>query len=151
MRQKIGTLFSFGVLRPMLLCGLVALVGCTVTIEDRIAERQDVFEMYSDEVQARLRRGQIRLGDDQDAVWMVYGAPSETMRRMTANGTTEVWIYKILSYNTRLTHSVRPVYQDVGGRLRGTYYIDDTPEYEWKEVLRIEFTQGLVTAVQMYE
>ncbi len=138
-------------LRLLLLCGLLGTVGCAATIDDRIRERQDAFEMYPADVQARLRRGQIRIGDDQDAVWMVYGTPSETMRRTTAAGTTEVWIYKILSYNTRLTHSVRPVYQDVGGRLRGSYYIDDVPEYEWKEVLRVEFTQGHVSAVQVYE
>jgi hypothetical protein len=39
----------------------------------------------------------------------------------------------------------------VGGRVRGSYYIDDTPEYEWKEVLRIEFSQGHVSAVQFNE
>ncbi len=141
--------------RTLLVCGLLGLsygvMGCAASIEDRIIERQEAFDMYPTEVQERLRRGQIRLGDDQDAVWMVYGEPSETMRRVSTSGTAEVWIYKILSYNTRLTHSVRPVYQDVGGRLRGSYYIDDTPEYEWKEVLRIEFTQGHVSAVQMYD
>ncbi len=137
------------------LCALLALtlavVGCSASIETRIAERQEAFDMYAPDVQERLRRGQIRIGDDKDAVWMVYGEPTETMRRVDASGQIEVWIYKILSYNTRLTHSVRPVYRDVRGHIRGSYYIEDTPEYEWKEVLRVEFTQGHVSAVQMYD
>ncbi len=142
-------------LKPLLLLALLLAVvsfsGCATTVESRILERQETFDTYAPDVQERIRRGQIRIGDDKDAVWMVYGEPSETMRRIEASGQTEVWIYKILSYNTRLTHSVRPVYQDVRGRIRGSYYIEDTPEYEWKEVLRVEFTQGHVSAVQMYE
>jgi hypothetical protein len=84
-------------------------------------------------------------------VWIVYGNPSQKVRRTDVNGQSEIWIYKILGYSDRLTHGVRPVYQDVGGRLRGSYYTDDTPEYEWKEVLRIEFTNGRVAAVQFSE
>ncbi len=140
---RFGTLFG-------LACALL-LTGCETTIDDRIAARQEAFDMYAPEVKERLRRGQIRLGDDQDAVWMVYGMPNETMRRTDVNGLTEVWIYKILAYNTRLTHSVRPVYRDVRGTVRGSYYVEDVPEYEWKEVLRIEFLHGHVSAIQMYQ
>lgn len=128
------------------------MVGCMAdTIDARVAQRQEVFEAYNVETQARLKRGQIRLGDDMDAVWFVYGSPSQKVHRTDANGISEVWIYKILGYSNRLNHAVRPVYQDVGGRLRGSYYIEDTPEYEWKEVLRVEFMGGRVSAVQMSE
>jgi len=139
--------------RPFALPALLlaaCLAGCSgTTLEGRIAQRQAAFDAYPAETQARLLRGQIRLGDDMDAVWMVYGTPGEKIRRTDANGLTEVWIYKILGYRERLYPSVRPVYRDVGGRLRGSYYIDDTPEYEWQEVLRVEFRDGRVSAVQM--
>ncbi len=135
---------------PLLILAAL-LVGCAGGIEDRIAQRQEAFDAYPADVQSRLRRGQIRIGDDQDAVWMVYGKPNETIRRADANGRTEVWIYKILGYNDRLYPSVRPVYHDVRGTLRGSYYLEDTPEYEWKEVLRVEFSGGHVSAIQMRE
>lgn len=139
--------------RPLLplLALALALVGCAPGIEGRIAQRQEIFDGYPADVQTRLRRGQIRVGDDADAVWMVYGKPNETIRRTDANGVSEVWVYKILGYHDSLYPSVRPVYHDVRGTVRGSYYIDDTPEYEWKEVLRVEFSGGRVTAIQMRE
>ena len=142
---------QFGKWARGLCLGLLTLTlfaGCATGIEGRIEARQEVFSAYPSEVQERLRRGQIRLGDDSDAVWIVYGEPTERLRRMDASGVTEVWIYKILGYNERLYPTVRPVYRDVRGHVYGSYYLEDTPEYEWKEVLRIEFSKGHVTAVQ---
>ncbi len=134
--------------RVSLCLALLALSACAPGIEERIAQKQEVFSAYPATVQERLRRGQIRLGDDADAVWIVYGAPSERLQRVATNGRTEVWIYKILGYNERLYPAMRPVYHDVRGSIRKSYYLDDTPEYEWKEVLRIEFKDGHVSAVQ---
>lgn len=137
----------FGVCAAALSLGI--LCGCASGIETRIAERSEIFAAYSTDMQTRLRSGRLWLGDDQDAVWFVYGEPSEKIRRMDENGTAEIWIYKVLGYNTRTYPAVRPVYRDVRGTLRKSYYIDDTPEYEWQEVRRIEFRDGHVTAVQV--
>lgn len=136
------------------LCAALAallLAGCAGGVADRIAQRQEAFDAYPADVQARIARGQIRLGDDKDAVWMVYGNPSETLRRTDKDGVTEVWIYKILGFSDSVYPTLRPVFVDRFGRRTGTYYIDDTPEYEWKEALRVEFTQGRVSAVQLSE
>ena len=62
-----------------------------------------------------------------------------------------MWIYKILGFSDSVYPTLRPVFVDRFGRRTGTYYIDDTPEYEWKEALRVEFTQGRVSAVQLSE
>ncbi len=137
-------------LLPLLLAATL-LAGCADTVAARIAQRQEIYDAYPAEVQARIARGQIRLGDDRDAVWMVYGNPTERLSRTDASGLAEVWIYKILGHSDRLYPAVRPVYRDVGGTLRGGYYIDDAPEYEWKEALRVEFRDGRVSAVQMRE
>lgn len=133
------------------LCAATLVAGCADSIATRIAERREVYDAYPEEVRTRIARGQIRLGDDRDAVWMVYGTPSERVSRTDANGISEIWIYKILGYSDRLYPAVRPVYRDVGGHLRGSYYIDDAPEYEWKEALRVEFKQGRVSSIQMRE
>ena len=137
--------------RFVALLPLLLLTACASNIESRIEQRQEAFTAYPAEVQERLRRGQIRLGDDTEAVWIVYGEPKERLRRMDANGLSEVWIYKILGYNERLYPTVRPVYRDVRGTIHGSYYLEDHPEYEWKEVLRIEFSKGRVSAVQQME
>lgn len=153
MRNQKQSMKTQKVLWLVLLTGILCCTGCaTNTIASRIESRQEIFDAYDVKTQARLQRGQIRIGDDADAVWIVYGNPSQKIRRTDASGQHEIWIYKILGYSERsITHGVRPVYQDVGGRVRGSYYIDDTPEYEWKEVLRIEFSRGLVSAVQFSE
>lgn len=138
-------------LLPLLVLPLLSgLAGCVSGIESRISERAEIFEAYAPETQTRLREGRIRLGDDQDAVWFVYGAPNDKLRRMDETGTLEIWIYKILGYTQQGVYpAVRPVYRDVRGTLRQSYYIDDTPEYEWKEVRRVEFRNGRVSAVQL--
>lgn len=154
MKRQRHTTASAGRLRSLLMAACLGLLslcllsGCASGIEQRIEQHREVFAAYPSEVQERLRRGQIRLGDDEQAVWIVYGEPRERLRRLDANGQTEVWIYKILGYNERLYPTVRPVYRDVRGHIHGSYYLEDTPEYEWKEVLRIEFSKGRVTAVQ---
>lgn len=126
-------------------------IGCASTVEDRIANRQEAFDAYPVDVQERLKRRQIRLGDDQNAVWIAFGAPTESHYRIDAEGRTEIWIYKYLTHDPRLASSVRPIYRDVDGRLRGDYYIEDHPEYVWKESLRIEFKNGRVAVVQGIE
>lgn len=127
------------------------LVGCTPTIDQRIQQRQAIFDSYPEDLQERIRQGNLRLGDTKDAVWMVYGEPKEKSVRVDANGTTETWTYKILGYNDSLYPSVRPVYHDVRGNVRGSYFIRDTPEYEWKSTMSVEFVNGKVTAVQTYD
>ena len=140
-------------LRPALfaLLGALLLSGCAAGVADRIAERQAAYDAYPADVQARIARGQIRLGDDQDAVWMVYGDPSERFSRTDAKGRTETWVYKVLGFSDEVYPTVRPVYRDYYGRRFGTYYVDDTPRYAWQEVLRVEFTDGRVSAIQMME
>ena len=140
-------------LRPAViaLLGAFLLSGCASGVADRIAERRAAYDAYPADVQERIARGQIRLGDDQDAVWMVYGDPTERFSRTDANGRTETWVYKVLGFSDEVYPTVRPVYQDHYGRRFSTYYIDDTPRYAWQEVLRVEFTDGRVSAIQMME
>lgn len=138
-------------LPALALLGALLLAGCASGVADRIAERRAAFDAYPADVQARIARGQIRLGDDRDAVWMVYGEPSERLSRTDAAGQTETWVYKILGFSDDVYPTVRPVYHDYYARRHGVYYIDDAPRYEWKEVLRVEFTQGRVTAIQQTE
>lgn len=135
---------------PLVLLGL-SLAGCVPTVADRISQRQAIFDSYPADFQERIRNGRLKIGDTMDAVWMVYGEPKEKTKRVDASGTTETWTYKILGYNESLYPSVRPVFHDVRGNIRGSYFMQDTPEYEWKATMSVEFKNGIVTAVQTYE
>lgn len=138
----------FSVLMIILSVLTFTLGGCAMSVEDRIKVQQQAFDAYPADVQARLKQRQIRLGDDQNAVWIAFGAPSEKQYRIDDTGRVDIWIYKYLTHDPTLTPRVRPVYRDIGGRLRGDYYIDDSHEYIWKESLRVEFKNGRVTTIQ---
>ncbi|MEG1553286.1 MAG: hypothetical protein RR133_06360 [Kiritimatiellia bacterium] len=138
-----------GALSVGVLLLLLALTGCfSDNVAGRIRQKQEAFAAYPADVQSRLERGQIRLGDDATAVWIVYGNPTEKVLRTTATGTVELWIYKILSYAQETYPTVRPIYYDERGRRVATFYTDNTPDYTWKEVLRVEISKGRVSAVQ---
>lgn len=145
--MKALALRFFGMMLMMTLLGVVV-GGCGSSIASRIQAQQAVFDAYPKEMQERLTRGQVRLGDDQDAVWIAFGSPMEKQYRIDDTGRVDIWIYKYLTHNPALLQTVRPVYYDVGGRMRGDYYIDDTHEYVWKESLRVEFKNGKVSAIQ---
>lgn len=136
----------------LLTISLLILSGCTSeTVAGRIKARPDHFAAYPADVQERLARGQIRIGDDAEAVWYVYGEPDRKTRTVTQEGSVETWTYRILGYKDSLYPTVRPV--TVVGRRRSytTYYIDNTPNYEWQDVLSIDIRDGKVSAVRMVE
>lgn len=139
---------------PTVLTALTLVIaGCTAeSVAGRIKSRPDHYATYPADVQERIARGQIRIGDDAEAVWYVYGEPSRKTRSVTENGTVETWTYRILGYTDSLYPTVRPV--TVVGRRGGSYtsyYIDNTPYYEWQDVLSIDLRDSKVTAVRMVE
>lgn len=126
---------------------IVFVTGCASTIESRIQERQAAFDAYAPEVQTRLKQKHIAIGDDMDAVWIAFGEPTERKYRIQTTGRTDIWIYKYLATREDLYPAVRTVHHDIGGRVRTSYYIDDTPYYTWKESLRVEFKDGRVVSI----
>ena len=42
---------------------------------------------------ARLRAGEIRLGDSEDLVYLAQGSPDEQKQTTTASGETTTWVY----------------------------------------------------------
>ncbi len=123
------------------------IAGCSSTVESRIQARQEIFDAYPADVQARLQRRQIHIGDDMNAVWIAFGEPSERKYSITDAGRTDIWVYKYLASSDELYPAVRPIYRDINGRIQTSYYIDDTPQYVWKESLRVEFKKGRVSAI----
>ncbi len=73
---------------------LVTLVlgGCS-TFEKRAQEKAAIFAALDAPTQARLKAGEVGLGDSADMVYLALGAPDEKHGQVSAEGETVVWIY----------------------------------------------------------
>jgi hypothetical protein len=69
-----------------------ALAGCS-SIASRIQEKSAVFAALDPQTQARIRRGDVELGDSPDLVYMALGRPNRHSERTSAAGREIIWIY----------------------------------------------------------
>jgi len=69
------------------------LAGCN-TFHSRAREKSETFESLTPDEQQRLKRGTINVGDNQDMVYIALGNPEEKRDVTTADGTSQVWIYR---------------------------------------------------------
>ena len=67
-------------LLPALLAVALLLIGCADSVAARIAQRQELFDAYPAEVQARIARGQIRPGADRAAGQTGLCGAGDTLR-----------------------------------------------------------------------
>jgi hypothetical protein len=83
-------------LQLFLLVALAALVGAftaCATPDKRIEERQEIFDNYPSDVQAKIRAGRVAADFTEDMVWMALGDPDEKLVESTERGETAIWIY----------------------------------------------------------
>ena len=104
--------------------------------------------------QARLKAGEIRLGDNEDMVYLARGTPDEKKLTTTTSGQTNTWVYN------RYWQEFRG--DTVGGvqtRLRRdpttgvtTTYMEQVyrPVYtdRIQAILRVTFAEGKVSAIE---
>ena len=129
---------------------LFSLSACS-TVDKRIERHQGVFDRLPADDQARVREGKVQLGDSAEVVYMAIGSPDRKYKRVTAEGEVNVWSYVRYEYRSR-PHLVdgRFRYRDRNGRLRTGYesvWVDVEERNEY-EVLRLEFKDGAVTALE---
>ena len=133
----------------LLLALCLPLTGCS-TIESRIAQRREVFDLLPPEAQQRLREGVIAVGDTRDMVYIALGAPDRIHTRTTEEGLVEeVWAYTGTYYRTatywphhRHHHGV--LERDHGVYFHGPEWVDVPYEYDR---LRLTFRDGRVAAI----
>ena len=70
----------------------LALAGCS-TPDSRIEKNSAAFAAYTPAVQTKIRAGEVDVGFTSEMVQMALGKPDRVLRRRTASGTTEVWVY----------------------------------------------------------
>jgi hypothetical protein len=132
----------------------VALLAGCMTLEERISKRIEAratfFATLPLETQERLRKGQLQLGDSEDAAWIVYGSPSRISTRQTPGCTNVIWSYVLTE--AQPVDELRPVVHPVTsprGRVMWTtdYHYYRSYVYESREYLRIEFNNKLIIAI----
>lgn len=136
-------------LKPLrTLCSVACLMVLTAcaTPDSRIADNRSAFDNFPPEIQQKIKTGQVDVGFTPDMVEMSLGEPARKFIRKTELGDTEVWSY----------HDDRPKFSfglGVGSIGRGSSVGGgvgvSTGGYDPDEKIRVEFRQGLVTAVDI--
>lgn len=72
----------------------MAVAGCQSTPAKRIAKNETAFSTMSPEAQAAIRAGRVEVGFTPVQVEMAKGKPDRVVRRTTAQGEGQSWIYE---------------------------------------------------------
>jgi len=130
----------------------VFLAGCASVnlIEQRILHEQAFFSELPEDTQARLRNGQLEVGDPLNAAWIVYGYPTHIHERVTESSTNTVWAYSTLE--THPVDQFDQVYYPTTGRrgithMQSDFILQRSYLYSRNDYLRIEFSEGKVIAI----
>ena len=75
--------------------GLLFLIACkTPTVESRKQERLAAYNAFPDDQKQMVDKAQIKIGMNEDAVYIAWGQPSQILQSETAeSGHTTIWIY----------------------------------------------------------
>jgi len=129
------------------------LAGCQ-SVNDRIAQKPEVFASIDKATQDKIRQGIIDLGYTEDMVYLALGVPDQKRESITAAGRSVVWIYN--TYYQRYDGSAfvgyeRRVFYDP--QLR-SYRLSFHPAYadayhdETEERIRVVFKAGKAAVIE---
>lgn len=120
---------------------LTTLTACTST-QRRIEKNQEVFDRFPADVQTRIRRGDIAIGDTPAMVRIAKGRPDTVTERETRDTLVEVWRW----YSPPQVTPPHPL-----GLTRQTGaapYFMEYPTVSERERLRVEFTDGKASLIE---
>lgn len=142
---------SHRVLPLFLLAALLGLVGCaTSTVDSRIAQRRDLFESFPFDVREKIAAGRVDIGFSPEMVVMALGEPSRRVERKSMNERTEVWYYTRNRPRISFGFGVGSGYYGRRGGFGTNIGISTGPHaYEEDEMMRVEFHEGEVVAVDV--
>lgn len=81
-------------LAVMVVASALAMAGCQSTPEKRIAKNEAVFAAMPAQVQAAVRAGRVEVGFTPQQVELAKGKADRVVRRTTAKGEEQSWIYE---------------------------------------------------------
>ena len=124
--------------------------GCA-TPEARIRENPEAFAELNEDVQAKVRQGQIEVGYSSEAVHIALGDPDRKYARTTDAGTSEVWSYVGKEYydEQQRVHATFRIRDSEGRsrRVRDSVWADVRHAREYERV-RVELRDGRVVAIE---
>ena len=137
----------------LLVVAASALTGCS-TISSRIDQRSEVFAALPADDQARLRRGEVAVGDSSDMVYIALGEPTRRRETITTDSARTEWIYRVYEENFEGSHFAG--YRRVVGidPRTGRRFIYLEPQYadvyseRAEDRLRIIFENGRVAVIE---
>lgn len=146
--MKIRSWFIFSILTA----ASVLFSGCS-TFKGRAEEKSTVFNSLDPETQARLKEGNIHVGDTPDMVYIALGVPDSRRQRLTSDGRELIWIYKTYYQDYQGTELVgyRRYFVPVAPRRYVVHYEPirrDVYDERSEEHMRITFVNGHVTTVE---
>ena len=124
----------------------LALAGCS-TPDSRIEKNSAAFAGYPPAVQAKIRAGEVDVGFTSEMVQMALGKPDRVLRRRSAAGESEVWIYADKSP----TFSFGVGVGGGGHHSGGGVAVGASTESDRDDRLRVIFDLGKVSAVERRE
>ena len=69
-------------------------IACkTPTVESRKQERLAAYNALPDDQRQMVDKGQIKIGMNEDAVYIAWGPPSQILQSETESGHTTIWMY----------------------------------------------------------
>ena len=71
---------------------LVLGAGCVSSPKSRIAKNQAAFDAYPADVQAALRKGEVKISFTPEQVRIALGAPDRVLTRTGTDGQSEIWV-----------------------------------------------------------
>jgi len=104
----------------------LALAGCATTeptdprnVARRRSQRAAAYAALPQEHQSLVDQGQIRVGMNEDAVFIAWGGPAQVLRSGDASGEAVTWLYESTTSDNYLTWNFREV-----TRKDGSTYMD---------------------------
>lgn len=125
---------------------LVLGAGCVSSPKSRIAKNQAAFDAYPADVQAALRKGEVKISFTPEQVKIALGAPDRVLTRTGTDGQSEIWVYRDanprfgLGFGIGICGGSSSVGGGVGMGTGGAEFAD--------EHMRVIFTAGRVSAVE---
>jgi hypothetical protein len=123
----------------------LALSGCQSTPQKRISQNEAAFASMSSEAQAAIREGRVEIGFTPLQVELARGKPARVVRRTTAQGEGQSWIYEARGSRLGLGLGVGGGSGGVGGGV-GVSTGGRAPNVAYV----VHFTGGLVSSVEDY-
>ena len=121
----------------------LALAGCS-TPDSRIEKNSGSFAGYPPAVQAKIRAGEVDVGFTTEMVQIALGKPDRVLRRQTAEGESEVWIYADKSPTFGFGVGIGGGGHHSGGGVA----VGTSTGGDREDRLRVIFKAGKVTAVE---